>query len=183
MDLGENYLTNVVKEFRRLKRSAEKAISQASDADFFQMLDSEANSIAVIVKHVNGNLFSRWSDFLTSDGEKPERNRDTEFELTPGDTREALMQRWEQGWQILFAAIGPLRSEDLLRTVSIRGEAYTVVEAVNRQLTHYGEHVGQIVLLAKHFAGAKWQTLSIPRGKSVEFNAKLEKKLRERAGQ
>lgn len=180
MDLGENYLTNVVKEFRRLKRSAEKAISQTSDADFFRTLDPEANSIAVIMKHVNGNLFSRWEDFLTTDGEKPERNRDTEFELDGADTREHLMQRWEQGWQILFAALAPLRGEDLLRTVTIRGEPYTVVEAINRQLTHYGEHVGQIVLLAKHFAGAKWQTLSVPRGKSEEFSAKMEQKLRER---
>jgi hypothetical protein len=182
MDLGENYLTTAVKEFRRLKRSAEVAISQTSDADFFRTLDPEANSIAVIVKHIVGNLRSRWSDFLSSDGEKPDRHRDTEFELTPTDTREALMQRWEQGWKILFDALAPLKSEDLTRTVLIREQPHTVVQAINRQLTHYGEHVGQIVLLAKHFNGPKWQTLSIPRGKSDEFNAKMLQKLRENAG-
>jgi len=181
MDLGENYLANALKEFRRLKRQADKAISQTSDADFFRQLDPEANSIAVIVKHIVGNLRSRWSDFLVSDGEKPERNRDTEFELTPADTRESLMQRWEEGWQILFGALEPLGSEDLMRTIVIRHEPYTVVEAMNRQLTHYGEHVGQIVLLAKHFAGKSWQTLSIPRGKSEEFNAKMLRKFGDRA--
>jgi len=181
MDLGENYLANAVKEFRRLKRQAEKAVSQTSDADFFRQLDPDANSIAVILKHVTGNLRSRWADFLTSDGEKPERNRDLEFELTPADMRESLMQRWEEGWQTLFAALAPLRDQDLLRTVIIRDEPYTVVEAIGRQLTHYGEHVGQIVLLARHFASSKWQTLSIPRGKSEEFNAKMRQKSRERA--
>jgi len=125
----------------------------------------------VIVKHIAGNLRSRWTDFLTSDGEKPDRRRDTEFELVgAADTRESLMARWEEGWKTLFANVEPLTNEDLLREVPIRGEPHTVVRAINRQLTHYAGHVSQIVLLAKHWAGPKWQTLSIPRGQSETFN-------------
>jgi hypothetical protein len=146
-------------------------MAQIGDADFFRKLDSEANCIALIVKHIAGNLRSRWENFLTTDGEKPERNRDSEFELEPTDTRASLMERWERGWAILFKELEPLKGEDLMRTVRIRSEPYTVLRAINRQFTHYGEHVGQIVFLAKHLAGPKWQTLSIPRGKSEEFNA------------
>jgi hypothetical protein len=154
-------------------------MAQMSDAQFFQQLGAESNSIAVIVKHVAGNLHSRWDRFLTTDGEKPERNRDVEFELSPADTRSRLMERWESGWAILFKELEPLKSEDLLRTVLIRSEPHTVVRAVHRQLTHYGEHVGQIVFLAKHLAGAQWQTLSIPRGKSEEINAKWAAKFKQ----
>ena len=172
MDVGQHYLEDALNEFRRLKKSADKAMAQVSDAEFFRKLGADENSIALIVKHIAGNLHSRWEKFLTTDGEKPERKRDSEFEIEPDDTRASLIERWEHGWAILFRELEPLKSEDLLRTVLIRSEPYTVVRAINRQLTHYGEHVGQIVFLAKHLAGAKWQTLSIPRGKSEEFNAK-----------
>lgn len=173
MELGEHYLETSLREFRRLKKAAEKAMSQVSDEQFFRQLDPEANSIAHIVKHLAGNMRSRWTNFLTADGEKPDRRRDTEFELDAGDTRASLMERWEEGWQIAFAAIEPLTGEDLLRTVVIRDEPHTVVQAIHRQLTHYGEHVGQIVFLAKHLCGSRWQTLSIPRGKSEEFNSRM----------
>ena len=172
MELGQHYLENALSEFRRLRKSAEKSIAQMDDAQFFQKLDAEANNVALIVKHIAGNLHSRWDNFLNVDGEKPDRDRDGEFEIRPGDTRARLMERWERGWEILFRELTPLKSEDLMRTVLIRSEPYTVVRAINRQLTHYGEHVGQIVFLAKHLKGAQWQTLSIPRGKSEEFNAK-----------
>jgi hypothetical protein len=180
MDVGQHYLENALSEFRRLKKSADKAMAQVSDAEFFQKLDAEANSIALIAKHITGNLHSRWKNFLTTDGEKPDRNRDREFEHEPADTRASLMERWERGWAILFEELEPLKGEDLLRTVLIRSEPYTVLRAINRQLTHYGEHVGQIVLLAKHLAGARWQTLSTPRGKSEEFNAKWAAKFKQK---
>ncbi|MGH9369601.1 MAG: DUF1572 family protein [Thermoanaerobaculia bacterium] len=163
------FLRDALSQFRGLKRHAEKAMAQVSDEDFFATLDPNSNSVAVIVKHIAGNLRSRWSDFLTSDGEKPDRRRDSEFELEPSDTRAGLLERWEAGWRTLFAAIEPLSPEDLAREVSIRGEPHTVMKAINRQLTHYAEHIGQIVLLAKHLAGDGWQTLSIERGKSEEF--------------
>jgi hypothetical protein len=161
-----------LKEFRRLKKHAEKAMAQVSDEGFFATLDPESNSVAVLVKHIAGNLRSRWTDFLTSDGEKPDRRRDGEFEIGPADTRAALLELWESGWQALFAAIEPLEAGDDTRTVAIRGEPHSVLQAIDRQLTHYGEHVGQIVLLCKHNAGKDWKTLSIARGKSEEFNLK-----------
>jgi hypothetical protein len=164
------YRENALSEFRRLKRHAEKAMAQVSDEGFFATLDPESNSIAILVKHIAGNLRSRWTGFLTSDGEKPDRRRDSEFEIEPSDTRVALLERWEAGWRALFAAIEPLGPEDHSRTVTIRGEPHSVLQAIDRQLTHYGEHVGQIVLLAKHEAGRSWRTLSIERGKSEEFN-------------
>lgn len=158
-----------------MKLQAERAMAQLSEAQFFRQIDAGSNSIAIIVKHIAGNSRSRWTDFLTSDGEKPDRRRDTEFELVPADTKAALMEQWEDGWRLVFGAIEPLKGEDLLRTVVIRGEPHTVVQAINRQLTHYAHHIGQILFLAKHLAGEKWQTLSIPRGKSEEFNAKMRK--------
>ncbi|MEZ5428848.1 MAG: DUF1572 family protein [Pyrinomonadaceae bacterium] len=174
----ENYLKNAVESFRNYKLMAERAIGQISDEDFFRAIDAEANSVAVLVKHVAGNQLSRWRDFLTSDGEKPDRRRDTEFELMD-ETREDLMRFWERGWQTLFDALTPLTAEDFGKTVLIRGEAHTVCEAINRQMTHYAYHVGQIALLAKHFRSSKWQTLSVPRGHSEEFNRFLaEKKAR-----
>jgi hypothetical protein len=175
----EHWLEDVKLEFRRMKRQAEKALDQVSDEDFFRALDPESNSLALIVKHLAGNLRSRWTDFLTSDGEKPDRNRDSEFILEAGDTREALMARWEAGWKLLADAL-ELSLEDIERTVLIRGEPHTVVQAVNRQLTHYAGHVGQIVFLAKHLAGPRWQTLSVPRGQSAAFNAKMAEKTRQR---
>jgi hypothetical protein len=172
--VADVYREEAVREFRSIRRLAEKALAQVSDRDFFATLDSESNSIAVIVKHIAGNLRSRWTDFLTSDGEKPDRRRDTEFALdASADTRARLMERWEEGWKILFANVEPLTNEHLLREIVIRGEPHTVVRAINRQLTHYAGHVSQIVLLAKHWAGPKWETLSIPRGQSETFNRKM----------
>ena len=165
----ENYHSDAVQSFRNYKRLAERAIEQVRDEEFFAAIDAEANSIGVVVKHIAGNLVSRWSDFLNSDGEKPNRNRDTEFEII-GDTRESLMEYWERGWKTLFDSLEPLTAEDFSRTVTIRGEPHTVVEAVNRQLTHYAYHIGQIVLLAKHFKSSDWKTLSVPKNKSAEFN-------------
>ena len=169
-NLGRHYFEDALRQFRRLKSLAEKAIAQVTDAELFTALDPESNSIAAIMKHINGNQRSRWTDFLTSDGEKPDRNRDSEFEISGHETRESLLKRWEEGWNCLFSALEPLEAEDLMQTVTIRGEPHTVVEAINRQLTHYGEHTGQIVLLAKHFRAGQWKSLSIPRGKSAEFN-------------
>lgn len=171
----ENYLTDAVASFRNYKKMAERAMAQVSDEEFFKAIDAEANSIAVIVKHMAGNQRSRWTDFLTADGEKNFRNRDTEFEMI-GDTRESLMQFWETGWQTLFSAIEPLRAQDFSKRISIRGEPHTIVEAINRQLTHYAYHIGQITFLAKHFRSTDWKTLSVPRGHSAEFNKFLANK-------
>ena len=165
----ENYRADAIQSFRNYKKLAERAIDQVSDEDFFRQIDPESNSIAIIVKHIAGNLHSRWRDFLTSDGEKPERHRDIEFEMMD-ETRDRLTQHWQTGWQTLFDALEPLGVEDFSRTITIRGEPHTVVEAINRQLTHYSMHIGQIVLLAKHFKSAEWKTLSVPRNKSAEFN-------------
>lgn len=167
-----SYLEDALSLFHSYKTLAERAMEQVSDADLLAAIDGEANSIAVIVKHMAGNMRSRWTDFLTTDGEKADRNRDSEFEA-PSATRADLMQLWEEGWQCLFTALDPLVDEDLDRTVTIRGEAHSVMQAVNRQLAHYPHHIGQIVLLAKHFAGDRWQSLSIPRNRSAEFNQRV----------
>lgn len=174
-EIIENYHADAVLSFRNCKKMAERALEQVSDDEFFALIDPEANSIAVIVKHIAGNLNSRWRDFLTTDGEKPDRNRDTEFELID-DSRETLMQFWESGWQTLFDNVEPLNAEDFSKTITIRGEPHSIVEAMNRQLTHYAYHVGQIVLLAKHFRSANWKTLSVPKNKSAEFNHFLAEK-------
>jgi hypothetical protein len=158
--------------FRQYKQLGEKAIAQVADEQLFATLDEESNSIAIIVKHITGNMRSRWTDFLTSDGEKPTRNRDSEF-VDPPDTREALLREWEQGWSCVFSALEPLTDADLPRTVTIRGEAHSVMQAINRQLAHYPMHIGQIILLAKHYAGPHWQTLSVARNRSAEFNRKV----------
>jgi Protein of unknown function (DUF1572) len=171
--LGSQYLKDAVSQFQNLRTLADKALAQVPDSDLFAILDTESNSIAVIMKHLAGNMLSRWTDFLTSDGEKPDRNRDSEFEITAGQTRTTLWARWESGWQCLFDAIGQLSEEDLSKRVLIRGQEHSVIEAINRQLTHYACHVGQIVFLAKHLRSKDWQSLSIPRGKSSEFNAVL----------
>ncbi|HTV40515.1 MAG TPA: DUF1572 family protein [Candidatus Sulfotelmatobacter sp.] len=167
----ETYLQLVIREFKRIKALAEGALGQVSDQHFFAVPSDGDNSIAVIVKHVGGNLLSRWTDFLSSDGEKPGRNRDNEFEITGADSREALTKQWEAGWRALFSALEPLGETDLQRTVTIRGEPLSVLQAINRQLTHYSYHVGQIVYVAKHYAGDSWRTLSVARGKSAQFNA------------
>jgi Protein of unknown function (DUF1572) len=140
--------------------------------DSIATLDEEMNSIAIIIKHMTGNMRSRWTDFLTSDGEKPNRDRDTEFE-EPASSRQALMTTWEEGWNLVFAALDPLTDEDMGRTITIRGEAHSVMQAINRQIAHYSYHCGQIVLLAKHFKGREWKSLSVPRKKSGEFNQKV----------
>jgi hypothetical protein len=165
----QQYHTDALQSFRNYKKLAERAIEQVSDEEFFATIDAEANSIALIVKHIAGNLCSRWTDFLTTDGEKSDRNRDTEFELNE-DTRESLMKFWDEGWQTLFDAIGPLTPDDFSKSVTIRGERHTIVEAITRQLTHYAYHVGQIVLLAKHFRSTEWTSLSVPKNRSAEFN-------------
>lgn len=162
-DHGTAFLRESVAGFRALKEQAERALAQADDPAFFAVLDNESNSLAVLVAHIAGNALSRWTDFLTTDGEKPTRHRDAEFDLDPRLTRAELMSRWEAGWGALFAAVEPLSAADLDRTVPIRGEPHTVMQALLRQIRHYAYHVGQIVQLAKHYRGADWQTLSLPR--------------------
>ena len=175
--IGQHYLADALHTFRDYKKLADKALAQTSDEDFFRQIDPESNSIAVIVKHMAGNMLSRWTDFLTSDGEKPTRNRDMEFEMLPNTTKSDLLAFWEKGWACLFAAIEPLTADNLMTIVKIRGQDHTVVQAINRQISHYANHVGQIVFLAKHLIGSEWRTLSVPRNKSAEFNAYLAEKV------
>jgi hypothetical protein len=167
---GSHYLDEVRRQFRGHKRLAEGAIVQLKDEELFIALDPEANSIAVIMKHIAGNMRSRFTDFLTTDGEKPDRRRDQEFEIDVRTTRAEVMRWWEEGWERVFSAIEALKPEDVMRTVKIRGEVHTVLQAINRQVAHYAYHIGQIVFLAKHFRSGDWKSLSIPRGKSEEFN-------------
>jgi hypothetical protein len=164
------YLKDVVDQFRKLKGLGDKALAQVRDEDLFVALDPESNSLAILIQHMAGNLLSRWTDFLSSDGEKPNRDRDAEFVLV-STTRAELLDRWEEGWRCLFQAVAALSEEDLAMTVLIRAEPHSVIKAINRQLTHYAYHVGQMVFLAKHFASEHWQTLSVPRGGSAAFNA------------
>jgi Protein of unknown function (DUF1572) len=167
-----SYLEDSLSLFRYYKRLAERAMEQLSDEQLFEALDPESNSIAVIVKHLSGNMQSRWTDFLSSDGEKPGRDRDAEF-VAPPQSREALMLLWEQGWSCLLGTLEGLSDADLGRTITIRGEAHSVLQAINRQLAHYSNHVGQIVLLAKHFASGHWHALTVPRGRSQEFTERV----------
>jgi Protein of unknown function (DUF1572) len=167
-----SFIEDALAIFRQYKLLGERAINQVTDDQLFASLDDESNSIAIIVKHITGNMRSRWTDFLTTDGEKPSRDRDSEF-VDPPRTREALLRDWEDGWACVFHAIEPLTDADLARTVTIRGEAHSVMQAINRQLAHYPMHVGQIVMLAKHYAGEKWQTISVPRNRSAEYNLKV----------
>lgn len=172
LEFTTSYLQDSLTIFRYYKRLADRAMEQVRDEDLFTVLDSESNSIAVIAKHMAGNMRSRWTDFLSSDGEKPARDRDSEF-VDPPMTRAALKQMWDDGWACLFGALEPLADADLERTVTIRGEPHSVMQAINRQAAHYSYHVGQIVLLAKHFAGERWESLSVPRNKSAEFNRRV----------
>jgi len=167
-----SYLKDSLDVFRYYKKLGERAMAQCPDDALFASLDAGSNSIAIVVKHMAGNMRSRWTDFLTTDGEKPDRNRDTEFE-TPPKTRAALMELWERGWKYVFDALEPLGDEDLVRTITIRTEPHSVMQAINRQVAHYSYHVGQIVYVAKHLAGNKWQTLTVPKKKSAEFNARV----------
>jgi hypothetical protein len=169
----QNYFADALSSWRAYKKLADKAIAQLKDDELFITLDEEANSVAVIMKHMAGNMFSRWTDFLTSDGEKPNRNRDLEFVIEPQTSKAEVIDYWERGWACLFSALEPLRPEDFEKTVKIRGEEHTIVQAINRQLMHYSYHVGQIVFLAKHFRSASWQSLSIPRNRSAAFNVYL----------
>jgi hypothetical protein len=176
--LGQHFLDDALQTFRGHKKLAERAFAQLSDEDFFRTIDTESNSIAVNIKHMAGNMLSRWTGFLITDGEKPDRNRDMEFVMLPETTRADMLAYWEKGWQCVFNAVEPLTADDLMRTVTIRGQVHTVVQAINRQISHYAYHVGQIVYLAKHFKSNDWQTLSVPKNKSAEFNAYLEEKMR-----
>jgi hypothetical protein len=172
-ELTTSYLKDSVDLFRHYKRLAERAMAQCPDEALFSTIDAESNSIAIIVKHMAGNMRSRWTDFLTTDGEKPDRNRDSEFEEPPQDRAE-LLAMWERGWKSAFDALEPLAEADLARTVTIRTEPHSVMQAINRQTAHYSYHVGQIVFLAKHFAASStlsWNSLTVPRKKSAEFNA------------
>ncbi len=169
----QNYLDDARSSLKAYKKLAEKAIAQLEDEEFFVTIDEEANSVAVVMKHMAGNMFSRWTDFLTSDGEKPNRNRDMEFVIEPQTTKDEVLAYWERGWACVFEALEPLRPEDCEQKVMIRGEEHTIVQAINRQLMHYSYHIGQIVFLAKHFRSAEWQSLSIPKNRSAEFNAYL----------
>jgi Protein of unknown function (DUF1572) len=168
-DIASYYLEEIKRQFRGHQRMGDKALAQLQDKDFFVTLDPESNSVAALVKHISGNARSRFTDFLTSDGEKPDRFRDQEFEVSPSARREEVMRWWEQAWSYVFSALDSLKPEDVLRTVTIRQEPHTVMQALNRSLAHYAQHIGQIVFLAKHLRSSEWQTLSIPRGKSENF--------------
>jgi hypothetical protein len=160
--------------FRYYKRLGEGAMAQVADEQLFATLDDEMNSIAVMVNHMTSNMQSRWTDFLTTDGEKPGRDRDREFSAPPA-SRGALLEAWEAGWGRVFGALEPLSDADLSRTITIRGEPHSVMQAIHRQIAHYSYHCGQIVFLAKHFRGREWKSLSIPRGASASFNERVSK--------
>ena len=170
-------LSVAIDELQKIKKLADKSIEQLSDQQLHVTIDPEANSVAILMRHMAGNMRSRWINFMTSDGEKPDRMRDGEFE-DPGQSRADLIAEWEHGWQCVFDALTPLKDADLQRTVMIRGEAHTVYKAISRQVSHYAGHAYQILLLAKHLQGAKWKTLSIPRGQSEEFNRRMLAKLK-----
>ena len=166
--VAQNYLDDSRKAMRAYKKLAEKALDQLKDDEYFITLDDESNSVAVVMKHMAGNMFSRWTDFLTTDGEKPNRNRDYEFVILPETTKDDMRDYLERGWQCVFDALDPLQVEDLEKSVYSRGEEHTVVQAINRQLMHYAYHIGQIVYLAKHFRATDWSSLSIPRNRSIK---------------
>ena len=166
-EIVQDYLDDARKAMRAYKKLAEKALDQLTDDEYFSTLDEESNSVAVVMKHMAGNMFSRWTDFLTTDGEKPNRNRDYEFVIGADTTKDEIRDYWERGWECVFAALDPLQIEDLDKRVFIRGEEHTVVRAINRQLMHYSYHIGQIVYLDKHFRATNWNSLSIPRNRSV----------------
>jgi hypothetical protein len=169
VDFTAHYLEEARRQMRGQKRMGEGAMAQLGDDEFFLTLDPESNSVAILVKHLAGNMRSRFTDFLMSDGEKPDRFRDREFEVSGTTTRAEVMRWWEEGWSCVLGAIETLKPEDVSRTVTIRGEPHTVLQAINRQIAHYAAHIGQIVFLAKHLRSSQWKTLTIPRGKSEEF--------------
>jgi uncharacterized damage-inducible protein DinB len=168
--IEENYLRDALETFQNYKRLAEKSFEQISEEEFFRALNDESNSIATIAKHIAGNLRSRWTEFLTADGEKPDRSRDSEFVAFENDTRKSLLEFWNAGWEAALSTMESLQPADLEKTVKIRGENHTVVEAINRSIAHTAYHVGQIVFLAKFLRDTDWQTLSIPRNRSADYN-------------
>jgi len=170
-DLGRHFLENSVKEFRGVKALADKALAQLDDKQFFASPDAETNSVAINVKHIAGNLRSRWTDFLTTDGEKPDRNRDQEFLIAADASRAEIMAMWEKYWQLVLDTVKSLSPDDVVREVVIRSEPHSVLQAINRQIAHYALHTGQIIFLAKHLTGSEWKTLSVPRGQSEAVNA------------
>lgn len=170
-DVARAYLEDAFRAFRGYRRLAEDALEQVRDDELFRQIDPESNSIAIVMQHIAGNMRSRWTDFLTSDGEKPGRHRDREFEASKA-SRAELMQEWNDAWALTLATIQSLKPEDVLCEITIRGERHTVLWAIQRQVTHYAYHVGQIVFLAKHLRGAEWKSLSIPKGKSEQWNQK-----------
>jgi hypothetical protein len=172
LEFTTSYLKDSIEVLRYYKRLAERAMAQIPDEALFAAVDSQSNSVAIIVKHLAGNMRSRFTDFLTSDGEKPDRKRDSEFEAPPA-TRAELMEMWEAGWRRVFDAITPLTDSQLNDKVYIRSEAHSVMQGINRQLAHYAYHIGQIVYVAKHCAGANWNSLTIPKGKSEDFTSKV----------
>ena len=169
-----DYIQDSIAIFRQYKRFADKAMEQVTDEQLNQQLDPGSNSIAILVKHLSGNMRSRWRDFLTSDGEKPDRHRDTEFESDHQFSRAEVLEMWESGWAYVLSALEPLKEEDLTRKTFIRGEPHSVMQCINRQMAHYSSHIGQIIFLAKHLRSSEWKTLSIPRGKSDEFLKKVQ---------
>jgi len=171
--LSVHYLADALDSFRAYKKLAEKAFDQLTNDELFVTIDEESNSVAVIIKHMAGNMLSRWTDFLTTDGEKPDRNRDMEFVIEPQTVKEELLTYWQRGWDAVFTALEPLTPADFDKKIMIRGEEHTIVQAINRQLTHYAYHIGQIVFLAKHFRSREWKSLSIPKNRSSEFNQYL----------
>jgi hypothetical protein len=172
LEFTTSYLSDSLSLFRYYKKLGERALAQVADDQLFYAQDEECNSIAIIVKHLAGNMRSRWTDFLTTDGEKPGRNRDSEFEDPPKD-REELMRNWEEGWACLLETLESLKDLDLRKRVMIRGEAHSVMQAINRQLCHYAYHVGQIVLIAKQRRKGDWTSLTVPRGKSANYNQRV----------
>jgi len=172
--LAQEYLEDALSSFRAYKKLADKAIAQTQNDELFVTLDEESNSIAVVMKHIAGNMISRWTDFLTSDGEKADRNRDMEFVIESNTTRDDVLAYWERGWKCVFDAIEPLTPADFDKRVTIRWQEHTIVQAINRQLMHYSYHIGQIVFMAKHFRSSEWQSLSIPRNRSAAFNKFLD---------
>ncbi len=171
MDLDAHYLEEAFRQMRGHKRLSEGAIAQLSDEELFRVLDPESNSVAILMKHMAGNMRSRFTDFLTTDGEKPSRHRDQEFIIDASTTRADVMRHWEDGWNIVFNTLQSLKPEDVMKTVTVRGEPHTVLQAINRQIAHYAHHSGQILFLAKHLRSTNWKTLSVPRGKSEELNS------------
>ncbi len=169
MSIGKIYLDSAIKRLRDEKSLGDKAMAQLEEADFHQQPNEASNSIGIIIRHLHGNMLSRWTNFLTEDGEKPWRRRDEEFENNQ-HSKDQLLLLWEEGWKVFLDTLQSLAEEDLLKTITVRTEPLSVVDAINRQIAHYSYHVGQIVYLARWFRNTRWQSLSIPKGASEQFN-------------